>query len=102
MQSVPAEGVTLEHRRRPSPAGLRRLGMPVIGGLFAGRGPSCRAKDCTTRGYAESMAGEQDKDQDKKRSDEAEAIRFLLIKAAIFILIPLAAAGLAVMFLMPK
>ena len=33
---------------------------------------------------------------------EAEAIRFLLIKAAIFILIPLAAAGLAVMFLMPK
>ena len=48
------------------------------------------------------MAGEQDKDQDKKRSDEAEAIRFLLIKAAIFILIPLAAAGLAVMFLMPK
>lgn len=48
------------------------------------------------------MAGGQDKDQDKKRSDEAEAIRFLLVKAAIFILIPLAAAGLAVMFLMPK
>lgn len=38
----------------------------------------------------------------KARSDEAEAIRFLVIKAAIFILIPLIAAGLAVVFLMPK
>lgn len=37
-----------------------------------------------------------------KRSDEAEAMRFLAIKAAIFILVPLVAAGLAVVFLMPK
>ena len=37
-----------------------------------------------------------------KRSDEAEAARFLAIKAAIFILVPLVAAGLAVLFLMPK
>ena len=42
------------------------------------------------------------KDQDKKRSDEAEAIRFLLIKAAIFILIPLAAALVAVYPLLMK
>lgn len=37
-----------------------------------------------------------------KRSGEAEAIRFLALKAAIFILVPLAAAALAVLFLMPK
>ena len=37
-----------------------------------------------------------------KRSDQAEAIRFLAIKAAIFILVPLIAAGLSVVFLMPK
>lgn len=37
-----------------------------------------------------------------KRSDEAEAMRFLAIKAAIFILVPLVAAVLAVVFLMPK
>lgn len=43
-----------------------------------------------------------DQHAQKKRSDEAEAIRFLLVKAAIFILIPLVAAGVAVMFLMPK
>lgn len=36
------------------------------------------------------------------RSDGAEAARFLIVKAAIFILVPLIAAGLAVMFLMPK
>ncbi|HMN36243.1 MAG TPA: phosphoribosylformylglycinamidine synthase-associated small membrane protein [Hyphomicrobium sp.] len=36
------------------------------------------------------------------RSDSAQAVRFLVIKAAIFILVPLAAAGLAVAFLMPK
>jgi hypothetical protein len=29
-------------------------------------------------------------------------MRFLAIKAAIFILVPLVAAGLAVLFLMPK
>lgn len=37
-----------------------------------------------------------------KRSDEAEAMRFLAIKAAIFILVPLVAAVLAVVFLMPE
>ena len=37
-----------------------------------------------------------------KRSDEAEAMRFLAIKAAIFILVPLIAAVLAVVFLMPE
>ena len=37
-----------------------------------------------------------------KGSDEVEAVRFLAIKAAIFILVPLVAAGLAVVFLMPK
>jgi hypothetical protein len=37
-----------------------------------------------------------------KRSDEAEAVRFLLIKGAIFILVPLVAAALAVVFLMPN
>ncbi len=36
-----------------------------------------------------------------KRSDGAEAARFLAIKAAIFILVPLIAAGLAVVFWMP-
>ncbi len=36
------------------------------------------------------------------RSDSGEAVRFLAIKAAIFILVPLIAAGLAVIFLMPK
>jgi hypothetical protein len=41
-------------------------------------------------------------DQNKKRSDEAEAIRFLLIKAAIFILIPLVAAAIAVYPLLMK
>ncbi|MEQ1717219.1 MAG: phosphoribosylformylglycinamidine synthase-associated small membrane protein [Hyphomicrobium sp.] len=41
-------------------------------------------------------------DPGPKRSDEAEAVRFLLFKAAIFILVPLVAAGLAVVFLMPK
>ena len=37
-----------------------------------------------------------------KRSDEAQAVRFLALKAAIFILVPLVAAVLAVLFLMPK
>lgn len=36
------------------------------------------------------------------RSDSAQAVRFLAIKAAIFIMVPLIAAGLAVVFLMPK
>ena len=36
------------------------------------------------------------------RSDSAQAVRFLAIKAATFILVPLIAAGLAVAFLMPK
>ena len=40
--------------------------------------------------------------ENPKRSDEAQAIRFLAIKAAIFILVPLVAAALAVVFLMPK
>ncbi|MGE0053618.1 MAG: phosphoribosylformylglycinamidine synthase-associated small membrane protein [Hyphomicrobium sp.] len=42
--------------------------------------------------------------QDTKagRSDHAHAIRFMAIKAAIFVLLPLVAAGLAVVFLMPK
>ncbi len=39
---------------------------------------------------------------DPKRSDEAQAVRFLLVKAAIFILVPLVAAVLAVVFLMPE
>ncbi len=35
------------------------------------------------------------------RSDGAEAARYLAIKAVIFILVPLMAAALAVVFLMP-
>lgn len=40
--------------------------------------------------------------ENPKRSDEAEAMRFLAMKAAIFILVPLVAAVLAVVFLMPE
>lgn len=40
--------------------------------------------------------------ENPKRSDESHAMRFLAMKAAIFILVPLAAAALAVVFLMPK
>lgn len=43
-----------------------------------------------------------DKDNRTKRSNEVEAIRFLLIKAAIFILIPLVAAVIAVYPLLVK
>ncbi len=46
------------------------------------------------------MADNQD--PQKKRSDEVEAIRFLAIKAAIFILIPLVAAAVAVYPLLMK
>ncbi|MEZ5923085.1 MAG: phosphoribosylformylglycinamidine synthase-associated small membrane protein [Hyphomicrobiaceae bacterium] len=37
-----------------------------------------------------------------RRSDGAEAVRYLVIKAAIFILVPLIAAGLTVLLLLPK
>ncbi len=36
------------------------------------------------------------------RRDSARAVRFFAIKVAIFILVPLIATGLAVVFLMPK
>lgn len=38
----------------------------------------------------------------QKRSDQVQAVRFLAIKAAIFILVPLVSAVLAVVFLMPE
>lgn len=41
-------------------------------------------------------------DHESLRSDSARAVRFFAIKVAIFILVPLIAVGLAVVFLMPK
>ncbi|MEZ5855423.1 MAG: phosphoribosylformylglycinamidine synthase-associated small membrane protein [Hyphomicrobiaceae bacterium] len=43
-----------------------------------------------------SLAPEETKRPDAARSDAAQALRYLAIKAAIFILIPLVAAGIAV------
>lgn len=46
------------------------------------------------------MSGPGDKPE--KLSDEAKAIRLLVIKALVFVLIPLVAAGLAAYFTLPK
>lgn len=47
-----------------------------------------------SEGSAGRIVNETSSDK-KKRSDAQEAIRFMLIKAAIFILVPAIAAGIA-------